>query len=222
MHIAKLIALAMLLFHTFIPVHNLQLYMGVSVVLMLIVICSGGMPFARLFLRNIPILFFMGVFFIFMFFPAMTFNVDKLLILFRIILIFNIFLATSAWFGRSGFLFCLKLVPVQRIKLFLLLLSRSLGAFGKNARAAAIGVRLRIELTGRQKLLVPKYYVRNLIMKELYSFYHSQAALISRLHGDNVAIYIQNRFVAKDLLFACAMVCVASAGIFIQAANIRI
>ncbi|MCL1911845.1 MAG: hypothetical protein FWG13_06545 [Leptospirales bacterium] len=157
-----------------------------------------------------------------MFFPAMNIAADNLLTLFKIILIFNIFLAGSAWLGRNGFLFCLKLVPAQRIKLFLLLLSKNLGAFGRNARAAATGARLRIELTGKQKLLVPKYYMRSLVMKELYSFYHNQAALVSRLHGGSIAIYARNRFAAKDLRLACVILCAASADIFVQTANIRI
>ncbi|MCL2026779.1 MAG: hypothetical protein FWG92_08250, partial [Leptospirales bacterium] len=144
------------------------------------------------------------------------------LTIFKIILIFNISIAASGWLGRGGFLFCLRVVPVQRVKLFLLLLSRSLGTFGRNAKAAATGAQLRIELTGKQKFLIPKYYVRSLIMKELYSFYHNQAALVSRLHGDNIITYARSKFAVKDLLLACVMICAAFAGIFIQAGNIRI
>ena len=222
MHVAKLAALVLLLFHTFIPVQNLQLYAGVSVFLVLIIIYSGKMPLALLFFKNIPIFFFTAVFFVFMFFPAMNIAADNLLTLFKIIFIFNISLAASAWLGRTGFIFCLMLVPFKRIKLFLILLSRSLGDFKRNTKAAVTGVRLRIELTGKQKLLVPKYYMRSLIMKELYSFYHSQAALVSRLRSDNIAIYGQNTFVIKDMRLACIMACVALADIFVQAANIQI
>jgi hypothetical protein len=221
-HIAKLAAFFLLLFHTLFPPQNLSLYVGVSIFLTLIMIHSGGMSFTVLFLKNIPMLFFAAVFFAFMFSPVMTLTADKLLTLLKIILIFNISLAASLWLGRAGFLFCLKLVSMQRLKLFLLLLSRSLGAFERNARAAATGVQLRIELTGKQKFLVPKYYMRCLIMKELYAFQHSQAALVSRLYDQNVAIYAQNRFVAKDLLYACVMAGAAFADIFIQAANIKI
>jgi len=222
MHIAKLAAFALSLFHMLIPAQNLQVYVCLSVFLTLIMIYSGGMPPSALFFKNAPMFFFAAVFFIFMFFPTMTLTTDKLLTLLRMILIFNISVATSAWLGRGGFLFCLKVISIQRIKLFLLLLSRSLGAFEKNAKAAARWVRLRIELTGNQKLLIPKYYVRNLIMKELYSFQHSQAVLVSRLHDDNLAIYARNRFAVKDLLLACAIISVAFADIFIQAANTQI
>ncbi|MCL2026351.1 MAG: hypothetical protein FWG92_06060 [Leptospirales bacterium] len=222
MHIVKLFTLILLLFHTLMPVQNLHLYAGISVVLTLTVIRSGGMPPAMLLFKNIPILSFTIVFFIFMFFPAMTLTVDNFLTVFKIILVFNISIAASGWLGRDGFLFCLKCVPVRRIKLFLLLLSRSLGTFGRNVKAATRGAQLRIELTGRQKLLIPRYYVRSLIMKELYSFYHNQAALVSRLHGDNIAIYTRNGFTVKDLLPVCITICVALAGIFIQAGNIRI
>ncbi|MCL1865450.1 MAG: hypothetical protein FWF73_06530 [Spirochaetes bacterium] len=222
MHIAKLAAFFLLLFHTLIPAQNLQLYVVVSIFLTLIMIYSGGMPSTALFFKNIPMFFFAAVFFVFMFFPGMTLSADKFLTLFKIILIFNISLAASSWLGRGGFLFCLKFISVQRLKLFLLLLSRSLASFERNVRAAAVGVQLRIELTGKQKLLVPKYYVRNLIMKELYSFQHSQAALASRLYDHNVTIYARNGFAVKDLLSVCVMASAAFADIFIQTANIKI
>jgi len=222
MHIVKLAAIVLLLFHTFIPVQNLQLYIGVSIFLMLLMVYLGGTSPSSLFFKNIPMFLFVAVFSIFIFFSTMSVGADNFLTLFKIILIFNISLAASAWLGRNGFLFCLRLVPVQRIRLFLLLLSRSLGAFERNVKFAAIGVRLRIELTGKQKLLVPKYYTRSLIMKELYSFYHSQAALVSRGCGGSIAVYARNAFEVKDLPLACFMLCIAFAGIFVQATNIQV
>ena len=222
MHITKLIAIILVLLHTFIPIQNLQLYIGASILLALIMIYSGKTPPVSLFFKNIPMFLFAAVFFIFMFFPTMRLTADNFLTLFKIILIFNISLAASAWLDRSGFLFCLRLIPIQRIKLFLILLSRSLGAFKRNTKAAATGVQLRIELNGKQKLLLPKYYTRSLIMKELYSFSHSQAALVSRIHSNNIAIYAQNAFAIRDLRLACIMLCIASVGIFVQALNIQI
>jgi hypothetical protein len=218
MHIAKLAAIAALVFHTLTPARNLWAWVSVSLFLMFILIWLSQTRLSALFFKNVPMFFFTAVFFIFMFFSSESLTRDRTLVLFKIALFFNVSLAASAWLGKGGLLFCVKIIRARRIKLFLLLLARSLAAFKRDARAAANQARLRLEPAGTRKLIIPKYYARNLVMKELYSFYHNQAALVSRMRGGAIPIYTQSAFNAKDMAAACAIIFFALLGVLLQSA----
>jgi len=101
----------------------------------------------------------------------------------KILLIFNIVYIGSLWSGKNGFLCLLNAMPLLRIKVFLLILHNMVLSFIKRSGLILYQLRSRLDLS-RQRGLVARYYVQNLLMKELYSIHLNQASIITRLHSD--------------------------------------
>jgi hypothetical protein len=218
-HLGKTIAIGIVLFHTLAPSDCLPLWIAVSLLLTALLIYAGRARIKTLLLKNAAVFSFAAFFSLFMFFPVKK---DGLKILpvflsaFKIILVFNILAAGTSWLGKTGALFFVEMIPLLRMKLFLILLLRNLQGFKRNSNAIANQIRSRLELKGRQKLLIPKYYTRSLIMKELYAFHHHQAVIVSRL-PDTIAIYSRGALETRDAALALTMICLAAASAALEA-----
>lgn len=101
----------------------------------------------------------------------------------KIILIYNTIYIGGYWLGKNGFLSIVDTLPCLRVKLYLLLLYNILSSFIKRNQLIIYQLKSRLNLS-RQRGLVARYYVQNLIVKELYSIHLNQAAIVTRLHSD--------------------------------------
>lgn|GEM_PF-2173181 len=101
----------------------------------------------------------------------------------KILLVFNIVYVGSLWAGKNGFLCLLNAMPFMRVKVFFLILHNMVLSFIKRSGLIRYQLTSRLDLS-RQKGLVARYYVQNLLMKELYSIHLNQASIITRLHSD--------------------------------------
>ncbi len=103
---------------------------------------------------------------------------------YKIILVYNIVYLFGIWMGKNGFLRILSVLPGRRIRLFLILFHRTVYSFMNKSKLVLFQVRSRLELTTRDRLIIARYYIQNLLLKELYSFHYYQAALHTRVHHD--------------------------------------
>lgn len=101
----------------------------------------------------------------------------------KIILIYNTIYIGGYWLGKNGFLSIVDTVPCFRVKLYLLLMYNILSSFIKRNQLIMHQLKSRLDLS-HQRGLIARYYVQNLIVKELYSIHLNQAAIVTRLHSD--------------------------------------
>ncbi len=137
------------------------------------------------------------------------------LISFKSIMIFNIAYLSGAWIGRRGMMDMVSAVPSQRVKLFLILFYRTVKTFLRTSRMVIFQVRSRMNLTARTRLVLARYYVRNLLVKELYSYHFHQAALYTRLPGRTTFRACPQRITIHDTLLAAFIAATSTAAIII-------
>ena len=163
---------------------------GVVVLLSLgSVFLRTGMGAMLLLKRNIFILLFASIMTLFVLLSA---GIEKrqvdpyTLLLFpvRIIAVYNAVMLTCEWLGREGFIFIVARIPSARVRLYLLLVFRSVKHFLVMNRYIIYQLKSRIDLRSRKRFLVPLYYVRTLIDRELYTYQMNQAALAMRVDRD--------------------------------------
>ena len=225
MHLTKLFVIGLMLVYTLFFMPNHVVWPVVLLLLIGIMFAVVPLNIKQILFRNIPILSFAIFFSIFFFFSAWLkgeapdFYLLSVTTL-KIIFVFNIMFAGTSWLGREGLLFLIKIVPTDRMKLFFILLYRSVNGLRRNSSGIANQIRSRLDLKGRDKLLVPRYYVRNLIMKDLYAFHHNQAALVSRIgmEGSRLSVCPQSGVAVKDAVVAAVII----SAIFINIILMRI
>ncbi len=137
------------------------------------------------------------------------------LISFKSIMIFNIACLSGAWIGRGGMMDMVSAVPGQRVKLFLILFYRTVKTFLRTSRMILFQVRSRMDLTVRTRLMLAQYYVRNLLVKELYSYHFHQAALYTRLPGRIMFSACPQRITIHEALLAALIAAACAAAIII-------
>lgn len=224
MHLTKLFVVGLLIIHVLFPAFKQIPWFIASAVSIGLLFYVTGLTFGRVLYRNIPIISFAVFFSLFILFSAWLRNTPPNYVLLfmtaaKIIFIFNIMLAAVAWLGRNGLLFILKHIPSRRLKLFLMLLCRSIGGLRRNSAGIANQLRSRLDLSGRERFLIPRFYVRNLIMKDLYSFHHNQAALVSRLGlgaEGRLAFWLVSSRKIKDVIIAILSVTIIFADVLFQ------
>ncbi len=186
--ILKIITLFTCLLHVLQPVNSLPVWMTLNIIALVILFNLAGLAPLQLLKRNIMVVSF-GVMIIF--FQVITAVISGMqldyvfmfITLARILLIYNIIMASVTWMGRGGLLWLVKHVPSERIRLFLLLFARTVQMFMKLNRHIVFQLQSRIDTGSRKKFLVPRYYVQNLFAGEMYSLQHYQAGMMTRVHG---------------------------------------
>ena len=98
----------------------------------------------------------------------------------RTVLIFNLIMTGAAWLGTPGFLWFLGLIPSRAIQAYFLLFYRGISVFKRISPLVIHQIRSRINIQSGEKYLVPRYYIYNMMMKEINMLTYYQAALASR------------------------------------------
>ncbi|MBN1534040.1 MAG: hypothetical protein JXA20_15325 [Spirochaetes bacterium] len=99
----------------------------------------------------------------------------------RILLVYNAVLLSGRWLGVNGMQAVVRVLPSASLRLFLLMFLRTFGHFSRSIRTVADHVRCRLAPTPAGKVLVARYYLQNLMEKELYAYRYHQAAAITRI-----------------------------------------
>ena len=134
--------------------------------------------------RNYILIGFSITFFIFSIISGAVagriFSAETALVLYKIAVIYNALYISGMWIGKNGFLKCINYIPSQRLGMFLILFYRIAHAFLKTNYLIIAQLKSRLDFSLHNKLVIVRYYVINLITKELYSLHYYQAALYAR------------------------------------------
>jgi hypothetical protein len=98
----------------------------------------------------------------------------------KTVLIFNLILMGAAWLGTPGFLWFLGLIPSRGVQVYFLLFYRGISGFKRISSLVVHQIRSRVNIRSGEKYLVPRYYIYNMMMKEINMLTYYQAALASR------------------------------------------
>lgn len=101
----------------------------------------------------------------------------------KILLTFNCLYLGGLWLGREGLMRIVNAMPSERLRLYCVLFYRTAGIFVRAHGRILNQLRSRLDFTFRNRLLIARYYMQNLMFKELYAYHHYQSALYSRVHG---------------------------------------
>lgn len=217
--ILKLITLLLCILHVVLPVGNIPLWLLLNIAAISILYILSELTFSQLIKRNILIVSFAVMLAFFQVvssviadkpvdheFMGVTFA--------RIFFVYNMIMTSMAWMGTSGFLWLVDTVKSERIRLFLLLFSRTVHMFLKRNRHIIFQLQSRIDTGSRKKYLVPRYYVQNLVAGELYSLQHYQAGLITRVHG-NISVLRPDTITGRHIPAALCIMMLMVSGIII-------
>ncbi len=186
--ILKITTLFVCLLHVLLPVNSPVAWAILNGIAILVLFYISGLAPEELLKRNILVVSFAVMIMLFQVITAvisgMQLNYTFMgITLARILFIYNMIMASVTWMGRGGLLWLVKHVPSERVRLFLLLFTRTVQMFMKLNRHIVFQLQSRIDTGSRKKYLVPRYYVQNLFTGEMYSLQHYQAGMMTRVHG---------------------------------------
>lgn len=215
--ILKIITLTACVFHLLLPVSSPAAWFVLGLIALWALIAVSGLSLRLVLRRNLLVLVFVLTIAFFQLLTAVISGVSPdyefvLITAARILLVYNVIMATVAWMGPAGFLRILEKAGSARIRIFLLLFARTVRMFLKLNRQIIYQLQSRFDTGGRNKYLIPRYYVQNLIAGELYSLQHYQAGVISRVHGD-IKPLRRSTLNRRDILTAAAVTALMIAGI---------
>jgi hypothetical protein len=202
---------------------HLYLFLPLSAVIIGAVYYFHGAPFLYVAKRNIIILPFSIVFAGFSILSGyIDGNVrlyDPLMFAVKIVFVFNILLGGMRWIGGSGYLYLLNRAPGMRLRLFFLLLGNNLVRMLRNNREIVRQIRSRMTVTGKNKLIIARYYFQNMLFRELYSMRHSHGAMVLRL-GESLRCHeYPVRSSAADYILLFFITLYLAAGVVMQCAR---
>lgn len=99
----------------------------------------------------------------------------------KIILVYNVIWMSLRWLGTTGMLVLMDLIHSENIRLYLTLVAKGISVFKRNSGMIIMQIRSRLEPGRNGKRILVRYYVRNMIFRDVYSVHYLQAALYSRL-----------------------------------------
>jgi len=220
LQLVKLIAAFFLILSIVSPVNFLLPWGLVFIVNFIFLFVLCGMDVTALLKRNVIVLFF-SLFWTLFIAVSIYFNNQQdnywinFLVIIRLFMVYNAIVLSTEWLGKNGFLYIITSLRSERIKLYLLLLNRSIGSFRKIQSQIMYQIQSRLDLKSREKYLIPRYYTVNIISKELYSFQHYQAALLSRL-PDQLIINHTAGISKNDFIGALGIFLVSVSGLIVQ------
>ncbi|MFH0977402.1 MAG: hypothetical protein V1874_16610 [Spirochaetota bacterium] len=174
-------------------------------------ISASSLGIQQLLKKNIIILGFSMFFGLFAFISgtlAQNLNSKEIIkIIIKIIFSFNCIYYGLRWIGKNGLIRIINAVPTERLNLFIIFFIKTLEYLIRTHNGILNQLRVRINLNYSGRLLIARYYVRNMIFKELYAYNHHQAAFYTRIteipriyvSKDNAGIY---DIIALSALFA--------------------
>lgn len=132
----------------------------------------------------------------------------------RIVLVFNTAFLGGRWIGRFGLLRLFDCIPSERVRLFLVLLVKQAHSLLGANRGVIDVLRSRLVMDRRGRRMVARYYVQNMVFRELRAIRNVQAALYARLL-DTLTLY------HRPAVFGPADVLVATAALLCAVAAVR-
>ncbi len=217
--ILKLITLLLCLLHAVLPVDTIHVWIILNIAALSMLYILSEIRLGQLIKRNILIVSFAMML---AFFQVLSSVIDgsPVDLVFmgvtfaRIFFVYNMIMTSMAWMGTSGFLWLVYAIRSERIRLFLLLFSRTVHMFMKRNRHIIFQLQSRIDTGSRKKYLVPRYYVQNLVAGELYSLQHYQSGLITRVHG-NISVLRPDTISGRHIPAALCIMLLMVSGIII-------
>ena len=130
----------------------------------------------------------------------------------RIVLVFNAAYLGGRWIGRFGLFRLVDVIPSERVRLFLVLLVKQAHSLLAANRGVIDALRSRLVMDRRGRRIVARYYVQNMVFRELRSIRNLQAALYARL-PDTLNLYHRPAVFgpADALIAAAALFCAVAA-----------
>jgi hypothetical protein len=180
----KLFAIAVLFIQ--IIIIRINILSGLIIATELIVLMNApSIKIKQLFKKNIFIISFPIFFGLFAFISgimAHNLNNKKIFeIILKIIFTFNCIYPGLCWIGQKGLMLIINAVPSERLNLFFIFFIKTIEYLTRTHSRILNQLSVRLNLNYSGKFLIAKYYVRNMIFKELYAFSHNQAAFYTRI-----------------------------------------
>ena len=203
------------------PVHNSSIWATASFSCILILYLASGNKPGVIIKRNIFILSFIVFFNSFVFFSASISDSaadteSAVIISLRIFLVYNVITAGMSVMGKGGVLCLAEKIRTPSLRLYFLLLTRSVSNLTKDHTHIVRQLKSRIDLRSRDKYLLPRYYTTNLITREIRRYGINQGVLLSRM-PDSYKIDFSNYPVSARSVTASVIVTLAAiAGIISQ------
>jgi len=122
----------------------------------------------------------------------------------RIVLVYNAVYLGGLWMGRYGLLRLIDFIPSVRVRLFLVLLIKQAHSLLAANRGIIDSLRSRLDMDRRGRSIVARYYVQNMVFRELRSIRNLQAALYARLTDSLTLYHRPAAFGPADALIALA------------------
>ncbi len=161
--------------------------LGASLVPMIIVQLRGRESLRALGARNLPILLFSLVFTALTVVPGegplSSKGGEAAMTVLKIAGVYNVVFTGGRWTGRRRFAGVVGHIPIERLRVYLVLLQAVTERLLRNSTQIVRQISLRLSTSGAGRLAVARYYFQNMASKELASMRHLQAAAILRLHG---------------------------------------
>ncbi len=130
----------------------------------------------------------------------------------RIVLVFNAVFLGGRWIGAFGLLRIIDAVPSERVRLFMILLIKRAHSLLAANRTVVDQLISRLDMTQKDRRVIARYYIQNMIFRELRSIRYLQAALYTRLPGTLCVYHRPAIFRGSDFLIAtAALLCAAAA-----------
>lgn|GEM_PF-2836814 len=206
MHHVKVFCIFTVLLHTLIAVKSLLLWGITTLIIIVLMMYLVKADLDEILKKNILIVTFMIFFNTFIFISCLIEDrvVDFSYVIsvsLSIFFVFNILIYGVKWLGKQGFLYIVNFFWSGRLKLFFLLFFRAVHNFKRVHSHVYYQIQSRIDVNSRDRYLIPRYYVQNIIAKELYAFRSNQAALISRLPENQLTVYYgKRRFKVSEII----------------------
>ncbi len=188
--------------HTLLPVFDFPAWACASALVFIFLFCLsriGAADFAR---RNIFIIVFIAFYCGAVYISSLIETKDVecipvLVIVMKTFFVYNVILLTMSWGGSRGVAFLLGRISSLRLQLYFILLYRGVVHYRKVSRHVYYQVQSRLHSRREMRRLIPRYYVQNIIAKELYAFQHNQAALVARLPENSLSPWTPPRKIKK-------------------------
>ena len=137
-----------------------------------------------------------------------------ILIIIKIVFTFNCIYSGIQWIGRRGLISIINGLPSKRIYLFIIFFIKTADSLIRTHNRILNQLKARLILNYSGKILIARYYIQNMIFKELYAINHHQAAYYTRI-SVVPKLYINNENAAIPDIIALSVIIAGTFAYFI-------
>ena len=138
----------------------------------------------------------------------------------RILLMFNLLYAGVRWIGREGGYRIIAAMPSLRVRMFFVLFGRNFVSIARAHRSILDHLRSRLDFRWKNRILIARYYLQNIIEKEMYAYRYHQAVLVARLSQEPPLVLEPETFKAVELFPVMAVTALSAAMLLLQTCGI--